>query len=55
LSDLLGVGRALLALPEYLRDVKEVYVFALVVYFIFSYSMSYGSRVLEKKLGLGER
>jgi len=55
LSDLLGVGRSLLALTEYLHDVKEVYVFALVVYFVFSYSMSYGSRVLEKKLGLGER
>jgi general L-amino acid transport system permease protein len=55
LSDLLGVGRALLALPEYLHDVKEVYVFALVVFFVFSSAMSYGSRVLERRLGLGER
>jgi len=55
LSDLLGVGRALLALPEYLHDVKEVYVFALVVFFIFSSAMSYGSRVLERRLGLGDR
>ena len=55
LSDLLGIGRALLALPEYLHDVKEVYVFALVVFFIFSSAMSYGSRVLERRLGLGER
>jgi general L-amino acid transport system permease protein len=55
LSDLLGVGRALLALTEYLHDVREVYVFALVVYFVFSFTMSYGSRALEKKLGLGER
>ncbi|MDR7486062.1 MAG: amino acid ABC transporter permease [Armatimonadota bacterium] len=55
LSDLLGVGRSLLALTEYLHDVREVYVFALVVYFVFSYTMSYGSRVLEGKLGLGER
>jgi general L-amino acid transport system permease protein len=55
LSDLLGVGRALLALPEYLNDVKEVYVFVLVVFFIFSSAMSYGSRVLERRLGLGER
>ncbi|MGH2404742.1 MAG: amino acid ABC transporter permease, partial [bacterium] len=32
LSDLLGIGRSLLALTNYLHDVKEVYVFALVVY-----------------------
>ncbi len=55
LSDLLGIGRSLLALTEYLHDVKEVYVFALVVYFVFSYAMSHASRVLEKRLGLGER
>jgi general L-amino acid transport system permease protein len=55
LSDLLGIGRSLLALTEYLHDVKEVYVFALVVFFIFSSAMSYGSRVLERRLGLGER
>jgi len=55
LSDLLGIGRSLLALTEYLHDVREVYVFALVVFFIFSYVMSAGSRALERKLGLGER
>ncbi|MDR7482131.1 MAG: amino acid ABC transporter permease [Armatimonadota bacterium] len=55
LSDLLGVGRSLLALTEYLHDVREVYVFALVVYFVFSYAMSHASRVLERRLGLGER
>lgn len=55
LSDLLGIGRSLLSSTEYLHDVKEVYVFALVVYFVFSYVMSYGSRVLEKKLGVGDR
>jgi general L-amino acid transport system permease protein len=55
LSDLLGVGRSLLALTEYLHDVREVYVFALVVFFVFSYVMSAGSRALERRLGLGER
>ena len=55
LSDLLGVGRSLLAITEYIPDVKEVYVFALAVFFVFSYAMSSGSRVLEKKLGLGDR
>ncbi len=55
LSDLLGIGRSLLALPEYLHDVREVYVFALVVFFVFSYVLSVGSRRLERTLGLGER
>lgn len=55
LSDLLGVGRSLLALTEYLHDVKEVYVFALAVFFMLSSTMSYGARVLERRLGLGER
>ncbi len=55
LSDLVGTGRALLAITEYLHDTQEVYVFLLVVYFVFSYLLSYGSRVLEKRLGLGER
>jgi general L-amino acid transport system permease protein len=55
LSDLLGVGRSLLALTEYLHDVREVYAFALIVFFLFSYIMSAGSRALERRLGLGER
>ncbi len=55
LSDLLGVGRLLLARTEYLHDVREVYVFVLVVFFVFSFAMSHASRVLERRLGLGER
>ncbi len=55
LSDLVGTGRSLLAITRYLHDTREVYVFLLVVYFIFSSLMSYGSRILEKRLGLGER
>jgi len=55
LSDLVGTGRSLLAITRYLHDTREVYVFLLVVYFIFSSLMSYGSRLLEKRLGLGER
>jgi general L-amino acid transport system permease protein len=55
LSDLVGVGRSLLSLTEYLHDVKEVYVFVLVVFFVFSYAMSHGSRMLEHRLGLGAR
>ena len=55
LSDLVGTGRSLLAITRYLHDTQEVYVFLLIAYFCFSYLMSYGSRVLEKRLGLGER
>ena len=55
LTELVGIGRALLALPRYLHDVREVYVFVLVAFFVLSSAMSYGSRYLEKRLGLGER
>jgi len=55
LTDLVGIGRALLAITTYLHDVREVYVFLLIVFFVFSSTMSYGSRRLERRLGLGER
>jgi len=55
LSELVGTGRSLLAITDYLHDTREVYVFLVIVYFLFSYTMSYGSRVLEKRMGLGER
>ncbi len=55
LTELVGTGRALLAITQYLHDVREVYVFLLVVYFVFSYAMSSASRKLERRLGLGER
>lgn len=55
LTELVGTGRALLAITQYLHDVREVYVFLLVVYFVFSYAMSSASRRLERRLGLGER
>jgi len=55
LTELVGTGRALLAITAYLHDVREVYVFLIVVYFVFSYAMSSASRRLERRLGLGER
>jgi len=55
LTELVGTGRALLAITTYLHDVREVYVFLIVVYFAFSSAMSYASRRLERRLGLGER
>src|SRR5439155_1151435 len=38
LTELVGTGRALLAMTQYLHDVREVYVFLLRVYFVFSYT-----------------
>jgi len=55
LSELVGTGRSLLAIGQYLHDEREVFVFLLIAYFVFSYAMSSGSRVLERRLGLGER
>lgn len=55
LTELVGTGRALVAITRYLHDVREVYVFLLVVYFVFSYAMSHASRRLEQRLGLGVR
>ena len=55
LTELVGTGRALLAITAYLHDVREVYVFLLAVYFVFAYAMSWTSRRLERRLGLGER
>jgi His/Glu/Gln/Arg/opine family amino acid ABC transporter permease subunit len=55
LTELVGTGRALLAITQYLHDIREVYVFLLVAYFVFSYAMSSGSRRLEVRLGVGVR
>jgi len=55
LTELVGAGRALLAITTYLHDVREVYVFLIVVYFVFSFAMSKASRGFERRLGLGER
>jgi len=55
LTELVGTGRALLAITRYLHDVGQVYVFLIVVYFVFSFAMSSASRALERRLGLGER
>jgi general L-amino acid transport system permease protein len=55
LSELVGTGRSLLAITQYLHNEREVYVFLLVTYFVFSFAMSSASRALERRLGLGER
>lgn len=56
INDLLGMANAVLKLkPEFLRLQIEVYLFITVIYWIFSYFMSYASLQLEKAMGVGER
>ncbi len=56
INDLLGVGNAVLKLnPEFFRLQIEVYAFIAVIFWVFSYFMSYASLQLEKSLGVGER
>jgi general L-amino acid transport system permease protein len=56
LLELLAIGKAVLQSNQawLLRD-KEVYLFIAVLFWIFTYAMSYASRRLEVALGLGER
>ena len=55
LLDLLGIARGILANPNYIGRQLEVFAFIALIYWVFSYGMSYGSRRLEIALGVGER
>jgi len=55
LLELLGIGRAVLAQPEWLGASFEVYVFVAAVFFVLCYTLSQASYRLEKELGIGER
>jgi len=56
INDLLGIGNAILNLnPQFVRLQMEVYLFIAIIFWIFSYFMSYASLQLEKALGVGER
>jgi len=56
LLDLMYIAsKAVLAQPEWRGLQQEVFVFVAVIYFIFSFAMSYASQRLEVKLGVGER
>lgn len=56
INDLLGIGNAILNLdPEFVHLQMEVYLFIAAIFWVFSYFMSYVSRLLEKDLGVGER
>lgn len=55
LLEILGIGRAVLAQPEWLGASFEVYAFVAVVFFALSYTMSHASYRLERNLGVGSR
>ena len=55
LLDLLGIARGVLANPNYIGRQLEVFTFIGLIYWVFSYGMSYGSQRLEAVLGVGER
>ena len=55
LFDLLRIGRSVLAQSEWLGTHREVFAFAFLIYWGFNLAFSYGSRRLEKALGVGER
>jgi len=55
LLEILGIGRAVLAQPEWLGASFEVDAFVGVVFFALSYTMSHASYRLERNLGVGRR
>ncbi|MBM3182073.1 MAG: amino acid ABC transporter permease [Chloroflexi bacterium] len=54
LLDVLAVGQSVIKAREYLGAVREIYLFAGLFYFVFSYAMSQASRRLEARLGVVE-
>ncbi|HJW91230.1 MAG TPA: amino acid ABC transporter permease [Anaerolineales bacterium] len=55
LLDLLGIARSVLAQPSFVGFQHEVFLFISIIYWGFSYFMSYVSTRLETYLGVGER
>jgi len=55
LLELLGISRSVLAQPQFVGYQREVYLFISLIYWVFSYFLSYVSQRLETSLGVGER
>jgi general L-amino acid transport system permease protein len=55
LSEILGIGRAVLAQSESLGARMEVYAFVGIVFFVLCYAMSQASYRIERALGVGTR
>ena len=54
--DIVEVGRAfILGTPEYRGSSRELFVFVALVFWVFTYGMSYVSRRVERHLGVGRR
>ena len=51
LVELTGIARSILSQPQFLGRYAEVYLFIAVIYWLFCYLMSVGSRRLEQQLG----
>ena len=54
LLDLIAVGQSVIKQREFLGTVREIYIFAGIFFFVFSYAMSKASQRLEKQMGVGE-
>jgi general L-amino acid transport system permease protein len=55
LLDLVGIGKTVLAQPQFIGLQREVYAFISLIYWVLSYGMSYLSQRLEESLGVGKR
>ncbi|MEM9904887.1 MAG: amino acid ABC transporter permease [Cyanobacteria bacterium P01_D01_bin.44] len=55
LVELMGISQSILANPKYLGNHSEVYLFVAVLYWVFCYAMSLGSRKIEQQLNTDHR
>ena len=55
LVELLGISNSVLANPNYLGNHAEVYLFIAMLYWVFCYAMSLGSRSIEQALNTEQR
>ena len=54
--DVVEIGRAFIqGNPEYLGNARELFIFLAIVFWIFTYSMSYVSGRIERHMGVGVR
>ena len=54
--DVVEISRAFIqGNPEFLASAKELFIFLALVFWVFTYTMSYVSRQVEQRLGVGER
>ena len=54
--DVVEISRAFIqGNPEFLANAKELFIFLALVFWVFTYGMSYVSRRVEQHLGVGER